>query len=782
MAKLEELVVEIKASQEQFIAEMRTSIDALKKFENASDSAAGAAEDAGQKFDDMGDGAKKGSDGLFSMNKALDIAKGILVADLIQGGLRQIKDLLMQGAREALSFQQAIAEINSILPDNQQLTREASEALRDYSVQFGTGQTQQAKAYYEIISAGISDTTKATKLLEVANKAARAGMSNVQTAIGALTSALAVYESQGLDATRASDVLFVAVREGKVTFDSIAQSIGRVIPLAKTAGVSFDEVSGAVSFLTKVGLSTEEAVTGLRTMFTAILKPAKESTDAARSLGIEFNAAALQTKGLAGFMEEVIRATGGSAKQLALLFRDVQGLNAASAIANGNFEDFTRILDATRMAGGETSKAFKTLTKDVQQFKLDQASASFKELGSAIADIFLPALTNAAAATGAVAKNIADELQGIKAPPNLEADLQKVEKRLEEMRAKIAGPKEITFGSIFAGQTKVSIEALQALEAEQARLTEEILKQRARAAASQQVQTGQDTSKAEIEAAQEKSDAILQIELNRNEASKALAVDLLEYKAEKEAQAMELERLRSEESFGTSEEANALELSILEAKFQEEQEILKNALEQKFITESEYEKASTALKTKAEKEKTRIEQEQNKARAQNFQDTLSFLATAANSSNKTLAAIGKAAAIARATQDTYAAANKALASAPPPFNYALAGAVTAVGLGNVAKIAGVGLQSGIDEVPGVGTRDNFPAVLAPGERVVPAKTNQDLTRFLENPQSNNPSMTFNITLNDIFTSDPREIGAKVVESINQAAQSMGVKILAGAIQ
>jgi|GEM_PF-4559793 len=77
----------------------------------------------------------------------------------------------------------------------------------------------------------------------------------------------------------------------------------------------------------------------------------------------------------------------------------------------------------------------------------------------------------------------------------------------------------------------------------------------------------------------------------------------------------------------------------------------------------------------------------NKARQQNFESTLGFISSLSSSKNNELAAIGKAAAISQASIDTYRAANKALASAPPPFNYALMAAVIAAGLGNVAKIS-----------------------------------------------------------------------------------------------
>lgn len=67
----------------------------------------------------------------------------------------------------------------------------------------------------------------------------------------------------------------------------------------------------------------------------------------------------------------------------------------------------------------------------------------------------------------------------------------------------------------------------------------------------------------------------------------------------------------------------------------------------------------------------------------NFFSSLESLST---SSNKKLAAIGKAAAIANATIKGYEAVQVALASAPPPYNYALAAGVAVQAAANVAKI------------------------------------------------------------------------------------------------
>ena len=79
--------------------------------------------------------------------------------------------------------------------------------------------------------------------------------------------------------------------------------------------------------------------------------------------------------------------------------------------------------------------------------------------------------------------------------------------------------------------------------------------------------------------------------------------------------------------------------------------------------------------------------EANKDRVQNLQSTLGTISTLMTSNDKTLFTIGKAAAIATATIDGVLAVQKALASAPPPFNIVLAAITGVAAAVNVAKIA-----------------------------------------------------------------------------------------------
>jgi hypothetical protein len=229
-----------------------------------------------------------------------------------------------------------------------------------------------------------------------------------------------------------------------------------------------------------------------------------------------------------------------------------------------------------------------------------------------------------------------------------------------------------------------------------------------------------------------------------------------------------------------------LQTELRDAQYVTEQEALASARANNLITEQQFLSAKTALaqkyaldNAKSQTAQTQFEMDQQKQRAENFKSTMSTISSLSSSGNKELAAIGKAAAITNATIDGYAAVQKALASAPPPFNFALAGLVGAATAANVAKIAGVGLKGGIDSVPrsasGGNSGDNFPAILQPGERVVPKNTNQDLNNFLEN-QNQGSNVNISVTVMPGTGLNTEQIG-NLIDQLNNYFTSGGLKLI-----
>lgn len=175
-------------------------------------------------------------------------------------------------------------------------------------------------------------------------------------------------------------------------------------------------------------------------------------------------------------------------------------------------------------------------------------------------------------------------------------------------------------------------------------------------------------------------------------------------------------------------------------------EIAANAAKEAQLRKDLEKSSKFKMKVAIEEEKLKNKlREQEKANAIATLDELSTL-TRANS--KELFAIGKAASIAHAIINVEEGASEAIAQGGV-FGPILAAAVVAAGAVHIANIASQSFaaRKGIDEVPGIGTQDNFPAILAPGERVVPRETNQDLKQFLSGGGSGGDQMSVNVEIN-----------------------------------
>jgi TP901 family phage tail tape measure protein len=312
-------------------------------------------------------------------------------------GFRAVANNVTEAVSSIRNFERALANVNSILPKNEKLTKQSIATFQDFAGTFGTSASRQADAFYSIVSAGIKGTSKQLKTLEVANQAAIAGLVDIDTASKALVSSVNSYAKSGLTAAEASDILFVAVREGQTTFGELAEFLGNAAPLAAAAGLKFEELAGAISGITKAGIKTDIAVTGIRALLTSLVKVTPEASKEAARLGLEFSTTALKSKGLVKFLKDVQTATRGNVESLGKLFPNVRALTPILQVVNGNFEDFARIQDEVKNSLNATSDAAEIVKKSLD-FKLQQATANFALLRQEIVNGIVPALGEAAGA------------------------------------------------------------------------------------------------------------------------------------------------------------------------------------------------------------------------------------------------------------------------------------------------------------------------------------------------------------------------------------------------
>ena len=256
----------------------------------------------------------------------------------------------------------------------------------DLSNQLGVSVGEISEAQYSAISAGAA-TENSLRLVGTAVKAAKAGFTDTATAIDGLTT---VYNSfQGkVDYSKLSDQMLQTQNYGKTTFGELASSIGQVTPIANSLNVSTDELFSSIAVLTKNGIQTSSAITGLKAAYSNILKPSSDASKMAQQLGLSFSATHLQAVGWSKFMEEVKDKTNGDSEAMAKLFGSVEALNSMTVLAGAGFEDFTNCLGEMNGAAGLTQQSYEKMLTPAERWQM--ALNKIKNAGIQVGEKLLP--------------------------------------------------------------------------------------------------------------------------------------------------------------------------------------------------------------------------------------------------------------------------------------------------------------------------------------------------------------------------------------------------------
>ncbi len=284
-------------------------------------------------------------------------------------------------------FANGIAKISTLVDTTVVSMQKVSDEIRAVSDETGAGVADLSESVYQAISAGV-DAAHAVGFVKDMTIAAKAGFTDTTTAVNGVTTVLNAYGKSAEEATAVTDQMLLAQNFGKTSFGEMAQSMGNVIPIAAQLNVSTQELFGSIAVLTKNGIRTSEAITGLKAAYSNILKPSAEAAKLAQSLGLEFNAAHLQSVGWVKFLDEVKRATGGDAEQMAQLFGSVEGLNSILVLTGKGAGDFDKVMDQMAQSAGMTREAYEKMLTPSEQMQITMNQ--LKNAGMDLAVSFTP--------------------------------------------------------------------------------------------------------------------------------------------------------------------------------------------------------------------------------------------------------------------------------------------------------------------------------------------------------------------------------------------------------
>lgn len=222
----------------------------------------------------------------------------------------------------ATDVENSAAKVSTIADENVVSFDKMQDSARKTSDVTGKAWSEINESIYQYISA-TGDSVGATESAETAVKSAIGGFTDTATAVDGLTTVMNAYGLKGPEAMqKVADMMLETQNVGKTTFGEMAQYIGQVASVASSANIPMEELFGAIATLTSRGVKTATAVEGLRAAISNIVKPSEKATKLAESLGLEWNAAALESKGLQGVMSDVATSLSNVAPKYAELVKE----------------------------------------------------------------------------------------------------------------------------------------------------------------------------------------------------------------------------------------------------------------------------------------------------------------------------------------------------------------------------------------------------------------------------------------------------------------------------
>lgn len=329
------------------------------------------------------DGAMGGISGTSLIAAAGVAALGAAILKVSQAGLQAFGE-----------FQKGTNEVFTLLPG---ISRSAMGSVRSdlqqFDNQLGLLSKESIPALYQAISAGVP-RQNAFEFLTVAQKTAKGGVTDLSTAIDAITTVVNGYGASVISATRASDLMFTAVRLGKTKISEISASLSQITPITSQAGIGFEYVTAAIATLTAQGVPTSTAVNQLRQAIVQLQRPTSKAAQFFQQISGKTFTDFIKQGGTVKEAFDLIAASAAKSNiPMAALFTRIEGANAILGLTGSNAARFGEALDAMGASAGATEAAFNQMNQGLipaTQRLQAVANTILEQIGSLLEPILTP--------------------------------------------------------------------------------------------------------------------------------------------------------------------------------------------------------------------------------------------------------------------------------------------------------------------------------------------------------------------------------------------------------
>ena len=260
------------------------------------------------------------------------------------------------------------------------------EKLRNQAKQLGSSTEFSAKQAAEaqgfLAMAGF-ETDKIYKALPKTLDLATAGQLELGEAADIASNVLTGYAFEAEDLGKVNDVLAKTASSANTDIRKLGTAFSYAAPVAKSAGLGFEESAAIIGKLSDAGIQGEKAGTTLRGAIAALLSPTTKASSALSRLGVSTTDSSGELRSMIDVVGDLERA-GASTTDIIDIFGKVAGTGMATLVSQGS-ASIGELESKLLSADGAATKMAETMRGGLQG-ELKGLGSALEGLAIAIAD------------------------------------------------------------------------------------------------------------------------------------------------------------------------------------------------------------------------------------------------------------------------------------------------------------------------------------------------------------------------------------------------------------
>lgn len=337
--------------KDKFTGEANRAIQEAEKVKKKAEQAAKVKPAKSQTFIDAGKKIEKYGKTVEKVGKGLTRS---VSTPIIGIGVAAVKT--------AADFEKGMSKVQSISGASEKDMKRLSDKAKEMGAKTKFSASESADAFSYMAMAGWKTKDMLDGIEGVMYLAGATGEDLASTS-DIVTDALTAFGMTAKDTNRFVDVLAQAANSTNTDVSKMGEAFKYVAPVAGSLGYSVEDAAVAMGLMANSGIKASQAGTAMRSWFTNMAKPSKQTAEAMDALGLSLTDSSGKIKPLNSLMTEMREKFSGLTEaqktQYAAAIAGKTGMSGLLAVVNATDEDFKSVTDSINNSAGAAENMYK---------------------------------------------------------------------------------------------------------------------------------------------------------------------------------------------------------------------------------------------------------------------------------------------------------------------------------------------------------------------------------------------------------------------------------------